>query len=243
MRIAIRGGHTERCGGAVALLSELTEDRKVKDSAIKYLKQLGHEVLDVTPPVNYTSDEYVDLAYGVDKANNWKADLFVSIHFNKAYTSYNGAIGTEVWVYSQNEIAKRVVNSLSSLGFTNRGQKVGQKYYELRNTSMNAMIIETCFIEATEDVKLYNKLGYDKIGQTIAEAIANKKTQTVTNNLNYKVKITADVLNVRKGPGSNYPIVTTVKENEVYTIIGEENGWGKLKSGAGYISLSYTKRI
>ena len=31
---------------------------------------------------------------------------------------------------------------------------------------------------------------------------------------------------------------TTVKRNEVYTIVGEENGWGKLKSGAGWISLS-----
>lgn len=63
----------------------------------------------------------------------------------------------------------------------------------------------------------------------------------------YLVKITADVLNVRKGPGTNYGIATTVKQGEVYTIVGEEkNGnttWGKLKSGAGYISLGYTKRV
>jgi hypothetical protein len=58
----------------------------------------------------------------------------------------------------------------------------------------------------------------------------------------YTVKITADVLNVRSGPGTNYKINTTVKKGEVYTIIGEQNGWGKLKSGAGWISLSYTKR-
>lgn len=60
----------------------------------------------------------------------------------------------------------------------------------------------------------------------------------------YTVKITASVLNVRKGPGTKYGIATQVKRNEVYTIIGEEmNGttkWGKLKSGAGYISLAYT---
>ena len=24
-----------------------------------------------------------DLSYGVNKANNWRADLFISIHFNK----------------------------------------------------------------------------------------------------------------------------------------------------------------
>ena len=60
---------------------------------------------------------------------------------------------------------------------------------------------------------------------------------------NYKVKITADVLNVRKGPATSYAITCRVKKNEVYTIVGEVNGWGKLKSGAGYISLAYTKKL
>lgn len=33
-----------------------------------------------------------------------------------------------------------------------------------------------------------------------------------------------------------------IHKNEVYTIVAENNGWGKLKSGAGWINLSYTKR-
>ena len=82
-------------------------------------------------------------------------------------------------VYSNHEYAQRVVNALASLGFKNRGQKIRTGLYELRNTKMKAMIVETCFVEATEDVALYKRLGSDKIGQTIAEAIANKKSQTV----------------------------------------------------------------
>ena len=175
MKIAVRGGHTELCTGASALINELTEDRKVTAAVIKYLRELGHEVLDVTPPVNYTSSSGTDLAYGVNKANSWGADLFVSIHFNKAYNSYNGAIGSEVCVYSTNDIAQRVVNALGSLGFKNRGQKVRKELYELKNTSMNAMIVETCFVEATEDVALYRRLGPDAIGKSIAEAIVNVK--------------------------------------------------------------------
>lgn len=58
----------------------------------------------------------------------------------------------------------------------------------------------------------------------------------------YLVNITASVLNVRKGPGTNYGITTTIKRGEVYTIVGEQNGWGKLKSGAGWIHLWHTKR-
>lgn len=59
----------------------------------------------------------------------------------------------------------------------------------------------------------------------------------------YLVKITASVLNVRKGPGTNYKVATTVKRGGVYTIVSEANGWGKLKSGAGWIKLSYTTRV
>lgn len=174
-KIAVRGGHTEKVTGASALIDELTEDRKVKDAVIKYLRKLGYEVLDVTPPVNYTSSISADLAYGVNKANEWGADLFISIHFNKTYDSYNGALGSEVCIYSENDIAQRVVNGLGELGFKNRGQKIRTNLYELKHTKMKAMIVETCFVEATEDVTLYRRLGHDKVGQAIAEAIVNDK--------------------------------------------------------------------
>lgn len=60
----------------------------------------------------------------------------------------------------------------------------------------------------------------------------------------YVVRITASVLNVRSGPSTNYKINTTVKKNEMYTIVEEKNGWGKLKSGAGWICLDgYAKKV
>nr|DAO42253.1 MAG TPA: Endolysin [Caudoviricetes sp.] len=70
----------------------------------------------------------------------------------------------------------------------------------------------------------------------------NTQPAQPSQNVGYTVKITASVLNVRDGAGTNYKINTTVKKNEVYTIVEENNGWGKLKSGAGWISLSYTTR-
>lgn len=175
MKIAVRGGHCPKVPGARGIIDELTEDRKVKEAVVKYLKQLNHDVLDVTPP-NSISTSSEDLYYGVNKANNWGADLFVSIHFNKAYNYYNGAIGSEVCVYSNFDIAQRVINALGNLGFKNRGQKIRVALYELRRTAMKSMIVEVCFVEATKDVELYNKLGPDKIGKTIAEAVANKST-------------------------------------------------------------------
>ena len=60
----------------------------------------------------------------------------------------------------------------------------------------------------------------------------------------YLVKVTCSVLNIRSNPGTNAAckIVGTVKKGGVYTIVEEKDGWGKLKSGAGWISLAYTKK-
>ena len=63
----------------------------------------------------------------------------------------------------------------------------------------------------------------------------------------YKVRITTTVLNVRSGPGINYPITTQIKDQGVYTIVEQTEGggfqWGKLKSGVGWICLRYTKKV
>lgn len=59
---------------------------------------------------------------------------------------------------------------------------------------------------------------------------------------NYIVRITTDSLNVRTGPGTMYSVVRTVSKPSVYTIIAEQDGWGRLKSNCGWISLAYTER-
>ena len=174
MKIAVRGGHNFQARGTSGIIDETVEDRKVKDATIKYLKKLGHSVLDVTPG-NMSSNN--DLAYGVNKANNWNADIFISIHFNKAYSTYNGSIGTETWVMEYGSVAEKISNricsKISSVGLKNRGTKT-RAFYELRKTKMPAIIVEVCFVEATEDVKIYKKVGPDEIGRLIAEGIVNQ---------------------------------------------------------------------
>lgn len=64
----------------------------------------------------------------------------------------------------------------------------------------------------------------------------------------YSVKVTAKSLYYRKGPGTNYPVLGLVRKDEVYTIIEESFGigsskWGKLKSGAGWISLDFCVKV
>lgn len=64
-----------------------------------------------------------------------------------------------------------------------------------------------------------------------------------TKDTSYKAKVTANVLNVRKGPGTSYSVVGAVKKGTILTIVEEKNGFGKLDSGIGWVSLSYVQKI
>ena len=173
MKIAVRGGHNFQAKGSSALIDETIENRKVYKALIKYLSIAGHNVIDVTPG---ECDINTDLYLGVQKAKENNSELFLSIHFDKAYDKYEGALGTGTWIYGRGgkaEIyAKRIVDNLSKgTGLKNRGVKENSKLYELRKTSMPAVLVEVCFCEATEDVRIYKEKGTDLIGKLIAEAI------------------------------------------------------------------------
>lgn len=92
--------------------------------------------------------------------------------------------------------------------------------------------------------KLKSGAGWISMGASYVEKTGTvASTSTLASN-EYQVKIVnCTTLNVRKGAGTNYGVATTVKAGEVYTIVEESNGWGKLKSGAGWISLKYTQKI
>lgn len=61
-------------------------------------------------------------------------------------------------------------------------------------------------------------------------------------NTPYKISTKGKSINVMKGPGSSYALVKTVSKG-VYTIVEEQNGWGKLKSGMGWIDLSLVEKM
>jgi N-acetylmuramoyl-L-alanine amidase len=256
MKISVRGGHNFQAKGAVGIIDETTEDRKVKDTVIKYLQALGHSVLDVTPG---DCDVNTDLAYGVNKATEWGAELFISIHFNNAYSSYAGAIGTETWIYATGgnaePIARRIVNKVATeTGLINRGVKTSTGLYELRKTKCPAIIVEVCFVEATTDVGIYQSKGFDFIGKCIAEAISDQSVQstqsvqetTQTTNQStaqsgqYGV-VTADVLNVRDGRSTSANIIGQLTKGTKVKVDQKMGDWYSVYFGdhGGFVYAQY----
>lgn len=88
---------------------------------------------------------------------------------------------------------------------------------------------------------LYNKHPYivNKVNELLTGSVAPVPKPTFTP---YTVIITASVLHVRSGAGTVNGVTAVVNKGEVYTIVEEKDGWGKLKSGVGWICLKYTKR-
>ena len=95
---------------------------------------------------------------------------------------------------------------------------------------------------------LYSRLGKlaaevtKQLGGSSEKPDGDKKTA-------FLVKVSIDDLNIRKGPGTNYARTGKYTGKGTFTITetksgqGAKAGWGKLKSGAGWISLDYAKRI
>ena len=61
--------------------------------------------------------------------------------------------------------------------------------------------------------------------------------------LPFAVRVTVERLNVRKGPGTRYDADGFVEMGEAFTIVETRDGFGKLKSGAGWIALKHTECV
>ena len=112
-------------------------------------------------------------------------------------------------------------------------------------------VIECAFLNDDANLK--------KLAEAEAKAIAEyfgitknstpePEDPTVKTDVPFKVRVTTTTLRIRKGPGTNYDNLGYIAPN-VYTITevksgkGSSKGWGRLKSGAGWISLDYVTRL
>ena len=176
MKINVHAGHNpdgKVACGAVGILKESTEARKVSKEVIRILREKGHTVYNCT--CNNCSSQNDVLKKIVAKCNKHKVDLDISIHFNAGAADKKGngqTTGVEVLVYSDESkampYAQRVVKQIAALGFKNRGIKVRDNLYYLRKTNAPAMLIECCFVDDEDDAKLYN---YKKMASTIVKGI------------------------------------------------------------------------
>ena len=154
-------------------------------------------------------------------------------------------------------------------GSINRGVK-SENFTVIYKAAMPSILIEYAFYTNREDLKvlknnraelceatvkalceLFN-ITYKKSSETnntpAIQPVAATPSQPSSIKTSFLVKIIykgKEGLNIRQEADINSKIKGQVFEGQVFTIVEVKNGFGKLKSGAGYISLSskYVKKL
>ncbi len=122
------------------------------------------------------TDQDTPLSVRTKKANNVKADLFVSIHFNAYQEAWGNHGGIETYHYPNStkgkELADLVQDELiKETGLRNRGVK-SANFQVLRETNMVSVLAECGFMDNLDEAKLMLDENYQlKCARAIAKGI------------------------------------------------------------------------
>lgn len=151
------------------------------------------------------------------------------------------------WLYSRlGDLASKVT---AALGGSSSGS-AGSVLYRVRKSWSDAKSQKGAFNNLDNAKRCADSnAGYSVFDESGKVVYTGKQTGSGSSSGSFLVQVTATDLNIRKGPGTNYAKTGKYTGKGVFTITevksgtGSTAGWGKLKSGAGWISLDYAKRI
>jgi N-acetylmuramoyl-L-alanine amidase len=162
----IHAGHAPSGGngacGAIGILDESIEDRKVKNEVIRLLRAYGQTVYDCTCDEPLTQNGVLNAI--VKKCNEHNVDLDISIHLNSGRNDYvgnNSTGGVEVWGIDNqvSSVGSLICQNISdALGIANRGFKTTSNLYVLNKTRAKAILIECCFVDDKDDSDRWNPI-------------------------------------------------------------------------------------
>ena len=86
--------------------------------------------------------------------------------------------------------------------------------------------------------KLKSGAGWISLNSKYGHKVSSGSTAPAAAPSKLKWTVTISDLRIRKGPGTNYDWTGAYTGKGTFTIVEQKNGWGRLKSGAGWISLN-----
>lgn len=214
----------------------------------------------------------ISLSARANSANAWfKSNkctssnaLLVSLHANAAGNAgqWLNARGVETHrhpsAYSQSinaatKIRDAIFNDVYNLvdkGFKKRSV-FATNLGVLRNSNYPCCLIEYGFYDNKQDLNIL-KNHQDVLCEATVKGICahfgiqyKEPTQSQPEQESFLVKIICDELNIREDASFSSKVVGVVTKNQVFTIVEVKNGLGKLKSGAGWISMGskYVQKV
>src|SRR5690606_6954104 len=175
MKIVIDAGHGPETPGKRSPDGSLREYQFNSVVARYVADALLRDYVKVAVLMTHDYSRDVPLKERTDRANAWKADLFVSIHANAAGdgVTWNSAQGIETYVYTSRPpdavaLANAVQRQLiRATGRPDRGVK-SANFHVLRETKMTAILVECGFMTNRQECEL---LKSDEYRRKCASAI------------------------------------------------------------------------
>ena len=185
MKILLIAGHggTPYDSGAVGCgYTEAVETRRMAMAVAPKLKKYGFAV----EIYDQSRDAYKVVTQGVSLPLSG-VSYVIEFHLNSAANDRKGngrTTGSEIFVHPSEDgvgVEQAILKRLYALGFTNRGVKRNSSFAVLRHVKRRGVshaLIETCFIDDADDMKLYKNKFYE-IADAIADGAAEGFGKTV----------------------------------------------------------------
>ena len=176
-RVAISSGHGLKIQGASGVINEVEQARRVTDKLAEELLHRGVEVFVFHDDDSTTQSQNLERI--VSEHNSCGPhDLDISVHFN-AFEQRSGPVGTEVWFYSQEKLAKKLSAAMAdAAGFIDRGAKYSSSLAFLNGTHEPAVLLEVCFVDSEADCDLYDDY-FDEICNALADVLGGPKEEII----------------------------------------------------------------
>ena len=187
MRIVIDSGHAGRNidPGAVNPSTGLQEaDVALVISRLveNYLVNVGHEVR--LTRTDWEQAETDDLSYRTALANDWGADIFISLHCNsvanpsakgfEVWTSPGNTTGDELATCIYKQIAAEFPDRVGRCDYSDGDPDKESRFYVLVHTDAPACLVEMAFISNDEEaVLLADAVWQDRYARAIARGVTD----------------------------------------------------------------------
>lgn len=273
VKIVIDAGHGYNTAGKRSPDGERewSFNNKVAVACIEELRKYsGVEILRVDDATGKTD---VPLRTRTDKANKWRADIYVSIHHNANTAKWGTWTGVETFVYptasaNSHRLAKAVHSKIvKAYGLRDRGIKKAN-FHVVRETKMPAILVEGGFMDSLIDIKkLRSEAVLKQAGRAIAQGIVEyfglklkapvepaRPVKNTVSNASQKsnnipkgtklLTVKANSLYTYNSPNWNDKGLI-VKKGDVYTVVDEltVNGYKMYKIKSGRYITANTKYV
>lgn len=172
LKVAIEGGHDISTRGKetpyIVELGRRIKENEFNDGVIGFLKEelerCGFEVLDVSPERGTDTP----LRVRTDRANEFGADIYISIHFNAFDGSFGGANpeGHSIHIYPNSEKGRELAEKIYKHLVKGTEQKhrgiIESNFHVLRESEMPAILSENGFMDNKREAMLMLNVDFQK---------------------------------------------------------------------------------